>query len=963
MTETAAEQRTDPIPAPVAWSERYAGGSPEAERAEFEQLARGIMAVQSKVRKQASRHGVPHAIDRAFHAKATLAVDDAELRFRDDLPADLQAGFARPGAAYRTVVRFSNASGSHEPDYAPNLRGVALRVEAGDGASLDLLATNFPVSHARDARQFVEFAKATAGAGASRVAGLVRLAAMFGPRETLRMVRNVQKGRGRSVGSVCTETYWSRGAMTWGPSLAVRFLLRPAPGAAPGPAPSTTDPNYLSREAASRLAAGDVQFELCVQRYVDERSTPIEDTAVEWTEAAAPAEPVAVLTLRRGDVATVEAQARARAIDALAFNPWNATPDFRPLGNLNRARKSAYDASAAHRAQTRWHTETPARNVVLGAVARRVFSLVNRRIEWHRLPVRLAVLNLDGYRHVLRAHNLLDTEPREAPPQPRPVPSQPPEDVRAARTADGTYNDLSEPRMGAVDSAFGRNLKPDYRPDLFDVPNPVTVSQRLLTREVFQPATSLNLLAAAWIQFQVHDWVNHARHPLGTHDVEVELPDGMTWASTVGGEEEPTMRIAGNKAMGVAPDGTERLFANAASHWWDASEVYGADASKVASLREGPKLRLTDEGYLPTDLSGQELTGFNESWWLGLSGLHTLFAREHNVICDELRAHYKGWSDERVFQTARLIVSALIAKIHTVEWTPAILATEPIDLGLKANWNGPPSNDWITRLGIWLMDVHANVGIPETLPDHHGTSYSLTEDFATVYRLHPLIPDDYRLVDHRTGELVGTRSFLDITGDRADDELRALGLENLLYSFGISHPGAITLHNFPRSLQSFERDGERIDLSVVDLVRTRRRGVPRYNDFRTGLHKPRLKHWDELSDNPESVARMREVYRSIDEVDTMVGLFAERPPEGFGFSDTAFRIFILMASRRIQSDRFLTADFRPEVYSPLGMDWVQENTMTSVILRHCPDVAALVPRDASAFAPWRAVAPASGAGA
>ena len=153
------------------------------------------------------------------------------------------------------------------------------------------------------------------------------------------------------------------------------------------------------------------------------------------------------------------------------------------------------------------------------------------------------------------------------------------------------------------------------------------------------------------------------------------------------------------------------------------------------------------------------------------------------------------------------------------------------------------------------------------------------------------------------------------------------------------------------------RDGERVDMSVVDIVRTRRRGIPRYNDFRTGLHKPRLHHWEQLSDDPETVRRIREVYRSIDEVDTMIGLFAETPPEGFGFSDTAFRIFILMASRRIQSDRFLTVDFRPEIYSPLGMDWVQRNDMTSVILRHCPDVGALLPRGQSAFAPWRTATP------
>jgi hypothetical protein len=131
--------------------------------------------------------------------------------------------------------------------------------------------------------------------------------------------------------------------------------------------------------------------------------------------------------------------------------------------------------------------------------------------------------------------------------------------------------------------------------------------------------------------------------------------------------------------------------------------------------------------------------------------------------------------------------------------------------------------------------------------------------------------------------------------------------------------------------------------------------VPRYNDFRAGLHKPRIKHWEELCDNRESVRRMKEIYRSVDDVDTMVGLFAETPPPGFGFSDTAFRIFILMASRRLQSDRFLTVDFRPEIYSPFGMDWIANNGMTSVILRHCPDLAGVLPRTASAFVPWRPV--------
>jgi hypothetical protein len=968
MTRHTLPRTTSPQSSPVGvpgqreakppgsgWSESYRGGSPEAERDAFSTYAATIMTAQALARKKASAHGVAHGPARTFHAKATLALEDAELRFLDTLPVDLRHGFAQPGAAYRTTVRFSNAANTGEPDFKKDLRGVALRVHVDDRTVHDLLMTNYPVSHARDAHEFVEFARATAGGRLAQATGIVRLLRLFGPGETIRMLRNVLRGRSHQPGSVFTETYWSRGALRWGPDVAVRYLLRPVAGT-PAAAPSETDPEYLSADAARRLRAGPAQMELCIQRYRDERSTPIEDTAVRWADCDAPPEPVGLLILPQCDTTNLDAQLVAETVEALAFNPWNTTDEFRPLGNLNRARKTAYDASAGVRGGVRWHTDIPTRNVVAGAAARAVFARLNRRVPWFRLPVRLAVLNLEAFRYVLRRRNLIDTEPPEAPPAARTPPETAPEHARWARTSDGRYNDLSAPSMGAVGAAFGRNLKADYAQS-FDHPNPVTVSDRLLARERFLPATSLNLLAAAWIQFQVHDWVNHARFPLGVADVKVPMPGGRTWKNTPEGPAENLMRIGGNQALTVDRDGSQRLFADAASHWWDASEVYGADEAKSASLREGAKLRLTGDGYLPEDTSGMDITGFNESWWLGLSGLHTLFAREHNLICDELRTHYRGWSDERVYQTARLVVAALIAKIHTVEWTPAILGTEAIDLGLKANWYGPPSNDWLTRLGLWLLDTHASVGIPSTTPDHHGAPYSLTEDFVTVYRLHPLIPDDYRFLDHADGHLIGTSTFDAISGTATDQQLRAFGLENVLYSFGRAHPGAITLHNFPDALRNFVRNGEHIDLSVVDLVRTRRRGIPRYNDFREGLHKPRVRDFEELSTDPESVRRLREVYRDVDHVDTMVGLFAETPPEGFGFSDTAFRIFILMASRRLQSDRFLTVDFRPEIYSPLGMDWIAQNTMSTVIARHCPDVAALLPRGHSAFAPWRATSP------
>ncbi|TGT22282.1 peroxidase, partial [Mesorhizobium sp. M4B.F.Ca.ET.172.01.1.1] len=139
-----------------------------------------------------------------------------------------------------------------------------------------------------------------------------------------------------------------------------------------------------------------------------------------------------------------------------------------------------------------------------------------------------------------------------------------------------------------------------------------------------------------------------------------------------------------------------------------------------------------------------------------------------------------------------------------------------------------------------------------------------------------------------------------LQGAGADDIMRNFGLRNTLYSFGIAHPGAIALHNFPKSLLKLQRDNEIIDLSVVDIVRTRRRGVPRYNDFRAGLHRPRIRSFEEVTASPEDARLLKELYGDVDKIDTVVGLLSEPAPAGFRFSDTSFRIFILMASRSLQ---------------------------------------------------------------
>ena len=124
---------------------------------------------------------------------------------------------------------------------------------------------------------------------------------------------------------------------------------------------------------------------------------------------------------------------------------------------------------------------------MFGAIAAKSFPTINRAVPWYRLPVRLAVLNLDAFRGVLRTRNLIDTEPHEAPPQTAPrATARSPNTRGSPAPATARYNDLSAPHMGAVGATFGRNLRADYRPDSFDEPNPVVVADTLLTRDTLR---------------------------------------------------------------------------------------------------------------------------------------------------------------------------------------------------------------------------------------------------------------------------------------------------------------------------------------------------------------------------------------------------------------------------------------------------------------------------------------------
>jgi hypothetical protein len=624
------------------------------------------------------------------------------------------------------------------------------------------------------------------------------------------------------------------------------------------------------------------------------------------------------------------------------------------ISNRTPPRPAAQDP--ARQAQQRPVAGAGYRNTTFWRVYDGIAQAADRKVGWDKLPTPLGLLVLIGVRNILRKKNLHDTStlPTTNGPQPEPF------DARdyTRRTVSGSYNDLDHPTMGMRRTRFGRNIplgkavrEPGHR--LLD-PSPRVVSRELLTRDPFQPATSVNTLACTWLQFMIKDWFSH-----GTGDMTdpwvIELDPDDPW-------HEHPMRIPRTIADPTRPPGDSGppTFINNDTHWWDGSQIYGVAPEQQQFVRAGSdgKLRLGPNGRAPLPDDPAINPAMVPGWWLGLSLMRTIFTLEHNSICDRLRADYPSWGDDALFERARLVNAALLAKIHTVDWTPAVISHPTTVVALRANWFGLAGERLWKAVGR-VSDSEVISGIPGSETNHYGVPYTLTEEFTAVYRMHPLVPDDYSFRRAADDSHLRDLPFRDLTGPAAEAVQDEIHPGDIIYSLGTEHPGVVSMHNFPRDLQDFKRpNGEPLDLAATDVLRIREIGVPRYNEFRRLMHLKPAKDFDDLTDNAEWAKQIRRVYRDdIERVDLMVGMYAETRPKGFAFSDTAFRIFVLMASRRLNSDRFLTRDFNTEVYTPAGMQWLRDNNMTTVLLRHYPDLAPAMRGVANAFWPWQRTTP------
>ncbi|PHU27582.1 Alpha-dioxygenase 1 [Capsicum chinense] len=598
---------------------------------------------------------------------------------------------------------------------------------------------------------------------------------------------------------------------------------------------------------------------------------------------------------------------------------------------------------------------TVERMTLIDKISFTMIHFVDTLKMWHRLPVFLGLFYLAIRRHLHQQYNLINVG--RTPTGVRSNPADYP-----YRTADGKYNDPFNDASGSEFSFFGRNMMPVDQNNELTKPDPMVVATKLLARKKFiDTGKQFNMIAVAWIQFMIHDWIDHLEE---TQQIELKAPEEVASECPL-----KSFKFYKSKKTSTGFYEIKTGHLNRRTPWWDGSVIYGSDEDvlkKVRTFKDG-KLKLSADGLLEQDSNGKIISGDVRNPWAGLLALQALFVHEHNLVCDTLKKEYPELEDEDLYRHARLVTSAVIAKIHTIDWTVELIKTDTLLAGMRANWYG--------LLGKRFKDVFGHVGgsilggiVGMKKPQNYGVPYSLTEEFTSVYRMHQLLPEKLQLrnVDAAPGPnkslpLINEIPMEDLIRVKGEEHLSKVGFIKQMVSMGHQASGALELWNYPvwmRNLIAQDVDGtdrpDHVDLAALEIYRDRERNVARYNEFRRRMLQIPISKWEDLTDDEEAIKTLREVYGdNVEEMDLLVGMAAEKKLKGFAISETAFFIFLLMASRRLEADRFFTSNYNEETYTKKGLEWANTTeSLKDVLDRHYPGMTEKWMNSNSAFSVW-----------
>ncbi|MBW4507764.1 MAG: heme peroxidase [Scytonematopsis contorta HA4267-MV1] len=278
---------------------------------------------------------------------------------------------------------------------------------------------------------------------------------------------------------------------------------------------------------------------------------------------------------------------------------------------------------------------------------------------------------------------------------------------------------------------------------------------------------------------------------------------------------------------------------------------------------------------------------------IGYVMLNTLCIREHNRLCDELAHNYPNWDDERLFQTARNTLTAMILKIIMEEYINHItpyhfkLFADP-EAFVKESWHRP---NWMAI------------------------------EFDFVYRWHSAIPETFNCngkATHMAKSLWNNKILID------------QGLGALMEETCSQAGTRIGLFNTPDIL---------VELTELPSIRLGRQlQLASYNDYREMCGFPRVTRFEQITGDEFTQQKLKELYGHVDNVEFFVGLYAEDVRQNSTIPPLVARLIGIDAFSQALTNPLLSPNiFNENTFSPIGWEIIQStNTVSDLVNRNVP---------------------------
>jgi hypothetical protein len=298
-------------------------------------ITRAIIEQMARFTREHYPHG---GALRAGNTK-THGVVRGSFEVRRDLPPALRVGLFREPRAYPAWVRFAGPGPLAPPDVEDaGILSIGIKVMGVDGPKLldderatqDFTGISAPTFTTPNVIENVKLQR-WIGAGTP-------VFYFINPLDSHLLDALMQGLYARTQANPLELQYWSCTPYLFGPGRAIQYTVRPRARKRDRPPRRFTD-NYLREAMARTLAEREVAFDFLVQFQTDAHRMPVENASVRWPERLSPFRPLARLRIPRQQFDSPE---QLRFGENLAFNPWHAMPEHRPLGNQNRARRAIY---------------------------------------------------------------------------------------------------------------------------------------------------------------------------------------------------------------------------------------------------------------------------------------------------------------------------------------------------------------------------------------------------------------------------------------------------------------------------------------------------------------------------------------------------------------------------------------------------------------------------------------------